>query len=111
MQQSHIKGANAEYAKATSELQSIASWVRDTFALRKNEEWERLATVDYAVCALGAEEQPVTPKRVLAYISDLDIWRHKVAKLGLTEFSVQSAMLELGRLFPTEGKASARVGR
>lgn len=107
----HIKGANADYAKATSELQSIAIWVRDTFALRKNEEWERLATVDYAVCALGEEEQPVTPKRVLAYISDLDIWRHKVAKLGLTEFSVQSAMLELGRLFPTEGKASARVGR
>ena len=107
----HIKGANAEYAKATRELQSIAIWVRDTFALRKNEEWERLATVDYAVCALGTGELPVTPKRVLAYISDLDIWRHTVAKLGLTEFSVQSAMLELGRLFPTEGKASARVGR
>ncbi|RWK44777.1 restriction endonuclease subunit S [Mesorhizobium sp.] len=107
----HVKGANAEYAKASSELQSIAIWVRDTFALRKNEEWERLATVDYAVCALGSEGQPVTPKRVLAYISDLDVWRHKVAKLGLTEFSVQSAMLELGRLFPTEGKASARVGR
>lgn len=107
----HIKGANAGYAKASSELQSIAIWVRDTFALRKNEEWERLATVDYAVCALGSEGQPVTPKRVLAYISDLDVWRHKVAKLGLTEFSVQSAMLELGRLFPTEGKASARVGR
>jgi hypothetical protein len=107
----HIKGANAEYAKATSELQSVATWVRDTFVLRKNEEWERLATVDYAVCALGSEGQAVTPKRVLAYISDLDVWRHKVAKLGLTEFSVQSAMLELGRLFPTEGKASARVGR
>lgn len=107
----HIKGANAGYARASSELQSIAIWVRDTFALRKNEEWERLATVDYAACALGSEGQPVTPKRVLAYISDLDVWRHKVAKLGLTEFSVQSAMLELGMLFPTDLKASARVGR
>jgi hypothetical protein len=68
-------------------------------------------TVDYAVCALRAEEQPITPERVLAYSSDLDIWRQKVTKLGLTEFSVQSAMLELGRLFLTEGKASARVGR
>lgn len=107
----HIKGANAEFAKATSELQFIAIWVCDTFALRKNEEWERLATIDYAVCALESEGQPITPKDVLAYISDLDIWRHKVAKLGLTEFSVQSAMLELGQLFPTEKKASARVGR
>ncbi|KAB7644140.1 restriction endonuclease subunit S [Polymorphobacter fuscus] len=105
----HIKGVNADYARADRKLQAIAIWVRDTFALRKNEEWERLATVDYAVCALGHEAQPVTPKRVLAYISDLEVWRHKVAKLGLTEFSVQSAMLELSQLFPIDEKASVRV--
>lgn len=107
----HIKGSNAAYAKASSELQSIANWVRDTFALRKNDEWERLATVDYAAWALGSEGKPVTPERILAYISDLDVWRHKIARLNLTEFSVQSAMLELGRLFATDLKASKRVGR
>jgi hypothetical protein len=107
----HIKGANAGFAKASNELQSIAAWVRDTFALRKNDEWERLATVDYAMCALGREGQPISPKRVLAYISDLDVWRHKVAKLALTEFSVQSAILELSQLFPAEGKAAVRVRR
>jgi hypothetical protein len=107
----HIKGANSEYVMASTELQSVAAWVRDTFIRRKNEEWECLATVDYAVCALGNEGQQVTARKVLAYIRDLDVWRHKVAKLGLTEFKVQSAMLELGTLFPTELKVLARVGR
>ncbi|MFM0244114.1 restriction endonuclease subunit S [Paraburkholderia sediminicola] len=105
----HIRGSNAAYAKANKEIQSIVNWVRDTFALRKNDDWERLATVDYAAWTLGNEGQPVTPKRVLDYISDLDIWRHKIAKLNLTEFSVQSAMLELSKLFATDLKASKRV--
>lgn len=107
----HIRGANAEFAQASLELRSIASWVRDTFVLRKNEEWERLATIDYAACALGKDGDIVTPKSVLEYIRDLDVWRHKVTKLGLNEFSVQSAMLELALLFPNDLRTSARVLR
>lgn len=105
----HIRGANAEFAQASLELRSIALWVRDTFVLRKNDEWERLATIDYATCALGKEGDAVTPKSVLAYIRDLDVWRHKIAKLGLNEFSVESAMLELSLLFPNDLRTSARV--
>lgn len=105
----HIRGANAEFAQASLELRSVASWVRDTFVLRKNDEWERLATIDYATCALGKGDDAVTPKSVLDYIRDLDVWQHKVAKLGLNEFSIESAMLELSLLFPTELRTSARV--
>ena len=105
----HIRGANAEFAQASLELRSVASWVRDTFVLRKNDEWERLATIDYATCALGKGCDAVTPKSVLDYIRDLDVWQHKVAKLGLNEFSIESAMLELSLLFPTDLRTSARV--
>lgn len=105
----HIRGANAEFAQASLELRSVASWVRDTFVLRKNDEWERLATIDYATCALGKGDDAVTPKSVLDYIRDLDVWQHKVAKLGLNEFSIELAMLELSLLFPTELRTSARV--
>lgn len=107
----HIRGANARYANVNRQLESIAVWVRDTFALRKNEDWERLATVDYAAHALKSAGEFVTPKSILAYISDVEIWRHKISRLGLTEFSVQSAMLELSMLFPSNVKATTRVGR
>ncbi|MBN8850047.1 MAG: restriction endonuclease subunit S [Sphingomonas sp.] len=105
----HIRGANAEFAQSSLELRSVASWVRDTFVLRKNDEWERLATIDYATCALGKRNDAVTPKSVLDFIRNLDVWQHKVAKLGLNEFSIESAMLELSLLFPTDLRASARV--
>jgi type I restriction enzyme S subunit len=107
----HIRGVNADFAQASSELRSVASWVCETFILRKNEEWERLATIDYATCALSKDGEAVTPNLVLAYIRDLDVWRHKVAKLGLTEYRIQSAMLELSLLFPNDLRTSARVGR
>jgi hypothetical protein len=105
----HIRGVRADHAQASTRLQATACWVRDTFLLRKNEEWERLATVDYASHALQQEGFDVTPQAVLGYIRDLDVWRHKVEKLALTEFSVQSAMIELNTLFPLAAKASLRA--
>ena len=98
----HVPGSSAseltpwveKYAYADS-----ARWVCETFKLRKNEEWEILATVDYAIEHLRTLGIEPDAAQILQYIEADDEWRPKIAKLNLTEFSVQSAMIEVAALF------------
>lgn len=78
-------------------------WVAEHFRFKRNEEWETLATVDYAMehlLSLGIEADA---GQVLQYIRADDEWRPKIEKLRLTEMSVGTAMLEVKALFSAEG--------
>ena len=95
----HIPGATiAELDPAVQRYGygESATWVNQHFKFKKNEEWELLATVDYAMLQL----RDATPADILAYVANDPEWRPKIEKLGLTEFKIESAMLEIRALFP-----------
>lgn len=96
----HVPGAEQPERQKEKAYEEAATWVRDTFKLRKNDDWETLATIDYAALALSEHGDPVTPERVLAYIESDEEWRPKVARLTLSEFKVQSYLNELAALLP-----------
>lgn len=77
-----------------------AAWVRDNFQYKRNDLWETLATIDYAMLALEADGAQATPAAILSYIEADDEWRPKLEKLKLTDALVQSNIAELQNLFP-----------
>lgn len=76
----------------------VASWVRDKFKFRKNEQWELLATVDYAALALEKDGISTTASNILEYIQRDQEWRSKIDKLSLTEAVIQNVLVELQSL-------------
>jgi len=76
-----------------------AAWARDKFKFKQNDIWELLATVDYAMLALGHTGSTQTAANVFAYIGNDEEWRPKIEKLRLSEASIQNAMVELQSLF------------
>src|SRR3546814_18350317 len=75
-----------------------ARWVAEHFRFKRNEEWETLATVDYAMEHLQSLGIEADAGQVLQYIRADDEWRAKIEKLRLTEMSEGSALLEeIGR--------------
>ncbi|MBB6219948.1 restriction endonuclease subunit S [Rhizobium leguminosarum] len=83
------------------QFKATVAWVRDRFKYKSNDIWEILATVDYAMLALGHEGTRPTPSAILSYIQSDGEWGPKIAKLHLTEASIQNAMVELESLFVT----------
>jgi hypothetical protein len=75
-------------------LQGVAAWVAGRLKRVSNEEWEVLATVDYAVQALKKVGAEASSSQVIDYISSDREWRPKLERLGLTPFKVESAMLQ-----------------
>lgn len=75
-----------------------AAWVRDKFKFRKNEQWELLATVDYAKLALEASGGAATAAEILAYIRNDEEWAPKIKNLDLTKDTIQNALIELQSL-------------
>ncbi|WP_273727821.1 restriction endonuclease subunit S [Brucella gallinifaecis] len=102
----HVPGADIADAGEwieTYRYDTPVRWVVEHFRYKKNEEWETLATVDYAIehlNALGIEPDAV---QILQYIASDPEWRPKIEKLRLTEMSVGTAMLEVQVLFGAEG--------
>ena len=88
------------------QFDEVAAWVRDKFKYRKNDQWELLATVDYARLALETENEMSTSAAVLSYIEADDEWRPKLQKLGLSESLIQNALVELETLFPNTETSS-----
>lgn len=82
---------------------AAAAWVRDRFKYIKNDLWETLATIDYAMLALDHDGILPTPAAILSYIEVDDEWRPKIEKLRLTEASIQNVMVELESLFADVG--------
>lgn len=80
-----------------------AAWVRDRFKYIKNDLWETLATIDYAMLALDHDGKRPTPEAILSYIEADDEWRPKIEKLHLTEASIQNVIVELESLFAGAG--------
>ena len=80
-----------------------AAWVRDRFKYIKNDLWETLATIDYAMLALDHDGKRPTPEAILSYIEADDEWRPKIAKLRLTQASIQNVTVELESLFADVG--------
>jgi len=76
-----------------------ARWVAEHFRFKKNEEWETLATVDYAMEHLRSLDIDPDAEQILQYIRADDEWRPKIEKLALTEMSVGTAMVEVSALF------------
>jgi type I restriction enzyme S subunit len=76
-----------------------AAWVYDKFKYRKNEQWEILATVDYAILALTSKNNFPTASDVLEYISNDKEWAPKLEKLKLSEAVIHNSMIELQSLF------------
>lgn len=76
-----------------------AAWVLDKFKFRRNDQWELLATVDYAMLALEHEGAQATPTGILTYIKNDDEWRPKVENLQLSEAVIQNAIIEIQSLF------------
>src|SRR3546814_18345639 len=72
-----------------------ARWVAEHFRFKRNEEWETLATVDYAMEHLQSLGIEADAGQVLQYIRADDEWRAKIEKLRLTEMSVGSAQIEV----------------
>ncbi|MFK0332201.1 restriction endonuclease subunit S [Rhizobium sp. NPDC090275] len=98
----HIPGpAFAEVPELSHQLSldDAVQWVREKFKRRRNEEWEVLATVDFAVSDLKNRGHTTNPATVLEYISRDAEWSPKIGKLGLTEESIDVAMHELSELF------------
>ncbi|WP_299207930.1 restriction endonuclease subunit S [uncultured Tateyamaria sp.] len=79
-----------------------ARWVAEHFRYKKNVEWEALATVDYAIEHLQAHGIESDAAQILQYIASDPEWRPKIEKLGLTEMSVGTAMLEVQALFNSQ---------
>ena len=79
-----------------------ALWVAEHFRYKKNEEWETLATVDYAIEHLQAHGIEPDAAQILQYIASDSEWRPKIEKLRLTEMSVGTAMLEVQALFNSQ---------
>lgn len=79
------------------------AWVRDRFKYKSNDLWEALATIDYAMLALGRDGIRPTAAAVLSYIAADDEWRPKIEKLRLTESSIKNVMVELEGLFKVVG--------
>lgn len=75
-----------------------ATWVRDRFKFRKNEQWGLLATVDYARLALEAAGSIPTAASILAYIEADEQWRAKIDNFGLREAAIQNALVEVETL-------------
>ncbi|TBF80813.1 restriction endonuclease subunit S [Rhizobium leguminosarum] len=100
----HIPGpdhaASIEMAQMRG-LDALAKWVVQTFKRRRdNEQWEILATVDYAVQELHLRNGKLpSPKVVIDHLEKDPDWGHKLEKLSLTEASVASAMSEARALF------------
>lgn len=76
-----------------------ARWVAEHFRFKKNEEWETLATVDYAMEHLRSLGIDPDAAQILQYIASDPEWRLKIEKLALTEMSVGTAMAEVQALF------------
>jgi type I restriction enzyme S subunit len=76
-----------------------AASVHDKFKYRRNEQWELLATVDYAMLALAHQGTHPTPTAILSYIENDDEWRPKVQTLHLSETVIQNAIAELKSMF------------
>src|SRR5690606_37727956 len=58
-----------------------AAWVRDRFKYIKNDLWEALATIDYAMLAIDHDGMRPTPAAILSYIEADDEWHPKIEKL------------------------------
>lgn len=102
----HVPGADIGDAGEwieTYHYDSPARWVAEQFRYKKNEEWETLATVDYAIEHLQTLSIEPDAAQILQYIASDPEWRPKVEKLRLTEMSVATAMLEVQALFGAEG--------
>ena len=82
-----------------------ANWVRDTFKFKKNDDWERLATVDYAILDLEARGNDVTGQAILNYIRSDAEWAPKIAKLELTAARLDNLIHDTRTLFATVGQA------
>ncbi|WP_162627553.1 restriction endonuclease subunit S [Erythrobacter sp. KY5] len=78
-----------------------AQWVADRFRFKKNEDWEVLATVDYAIEHLQSLGIEPDATQILQFIEADDEWRPKIEKLRLTETSIEAAMVEVKALFGT----------
>jgi len=72
---------------------AAARWVRDQFQYRENAEWELFATVDYAAEALERSDRPTDAETILQFIADEPEWSAKVARLRLTPYKVETALL------------------
>ncbi len=81
------------------QLAKPAAWVLDKFKFRKNVQWELLATIDYAILALNSQSADSSPANILEYISNDKEWLPKIENLGLSETTIQNAMVELQTLF------------
>lgn len=102
----HVPGPAAEEMEdwfAKFGFGDPARWVAEHFRFKRNEEWETLATVDYAMEHLQSLGVEADATQVLQYIRADDEWRPKIEKLRLTEMSVGTAMLEVKALFSAEG--------
>lgn len=102
----HVPGPAAEEMEAWFAKYGFgdpARWVAEHFRFKRNEEWETLATVDYAMEHLQSLGIEADATQVLQYIRADDEWRPKIEKLRLTEMSVGTAMLEVKALFSAEG--------
>ena len=102
----HVPGPAAEEMEAWFAKYGFgdpARWVAEHFRFKRNEEWETLATVDYAMEHLQSLGVEADATQVLQYIRGDDEWRPKIEKLRLTEMSVGTAMLEVKALFSAEG--------
>ena len=82
-----------------------ANWVRDTFKFKKNDDWERLATVDYAILDLENDGKEVTGQAILDYIADDVEWAPKIAKLGFTAARLDNLIHDTRTLFATAGQS------
>ncbi|MEM1386979.1 MAG: restriction endonuclease subunit S [Pseudomonadota bacterium] len=103
----HVPGA--EVADAAEWIETYgygepARWVADHFRYKKNDEWETLATVDYAVEHLRSLDIDPDAEQILQYITSDPEWHPKIEKLRLTEMSVGTAMLGVAALFNPEGE-------
>lgn len=102
----HVPGTNISDAGEWIDTYAYgdpARWVAEHFRYKKNEEWETLATVDYAIEHLNTLGMAPDAAQILQYIASDSEWRPKIEKLGLTEMTVGTAMLEVKALFSAEG--------
>lgn len=102
----HIPGATAGEMDdwiAKYGYDESARWVAEHFRFKKNEEWETLATIDYAIEHLQSVGIEPDGAQILQYIRSDDEWRPKIEKLSLTEMSIEAAIVEVTALFATTG--------
>jgi len=107
----HVPGRNADDAGEWIDSYGYGSptrWVAEHLRFKKNVEWEALATIDYAIEHLQTLGIEPDAGQILQYIASDPEWRPKIEKLGLTEISVGTSMLEVQALFgPKSGDGSA----